>query len=472
MQHKISRRQLLRGTAVGLGSVSAGILAACAAPQGGAPAASTAPSAGASTAPAPSASATQSTTAPAASNVTLRLQAPAVPLGGMAIEFAKRFQADTGIKVEVEETIYGDIEKKTQTGFISDTLQDVVYGHHRWLFINFTKGIYAVLDDMLKSNAPPDFADIFPSVMEGNKFEGKNFSLPDVTHPGGNIAISYNKTLLKAKGLAEPKAGWTLADWEQLARAAADTKKGIFGLGFDSMNALHYYSNVARSFGEKTATDMWVMDRDGKTIQFNTPIHKDIGAWYRKLLDDKVAPRKADWIQDAEGNIFAAGLSATHASIVGGVADFLKKTEGKFEMDAALLPVGDKGRQGTCYSGNQWMLNSKSKNMPEAYKLLTALTSKDAGVYLATNVQVQPNGHKSAWNDPAVNKINKMFGVAAGLIEAGVEPFPMPNNTRFSETNSAFQAEIDQVWAGTKTWDEQAPVIQKKLQEIIDQPRP
>lgn len=456
MQHKLSRRQLLKGAAVGLGSLSAGILAACAAPPPAAPGKSAAP-------------ATEATSAPAASNVTLRLQAPAVPLGGMAIEFAKRFQADTGIKVDVEETIYGEIEKKTQTGYISDTLQDVVYGHHRWLFINYTKGIYAVLDDMLKNDAPADFADIFPSVIEGNKFEGKSFSLPDVVHPGGNIAVNYNKTMLKEKGLDEPKPGWTLTDWEVLARKAADPDKAIFGMSFDSVIAMHYYSNVARSFGDRASTDTWLMDRQGKTFQFNTPAHKEIGAWLSKLHADKIAPRKKDQI---ETGLFVGGLSATHSSIVGGVADFLKKTEGKFEMDAVLLPVGDKGRQGTCYSGNQWMLNSKSKNLPEAYKLLTALTSKDAGVYLATTVAVQPNGHKSAWTDPAVNKINKMFGVAVGLIEAGIEPFPMPNNTRFSEANTAFQAEIEQVWEGTKTWDEQAPVIQKKLQEIIDQPRP
>jgi len=93
------------------------------------------------------------------------------------------------------------------------------------LFINFTKGIYAVLDDMLKSDVPTDFADIFPSVIEGNKFEGKTFSLPDVVHPGGNIAVNYNKTLLKEKGLDEPKPGWTLTDWEALARNAADPVK-------------------------------------------------------------------------------------------------------------------------------------------------------------------------------------------------------------------------------------------------------
>ncbi|MFC1465840.1 MAG: extracellular solute-binding protein [Candidatus Brachytrichaceae bacterium NZ_4S206] len=456
MQRKFTRRQLLKGAAVGLGSVSAGILAACAAPPASAPSA-------------PAAPATEATSAPAASSVTLRLQAPAVPLGGMAIEFAKRFQDDTGIKVEVEETIYGEIEKKTQTGFISDTLQDVVYGHHRWLFINFTKGIYAVLDDMFKSDPPPDFADIFPSVMEGNKFEGKNFSLPDVVHPGGNIVVSYNKTLLAEKGLEEPKAGWTLADWEALARKAADPEKGIFGMSFDNITAMHYYSNIARSFGEKNSTDMWLMDREGKTFQYNTPMHKEIASWFVSLHNDKIAPRKKDQI---ETGLFVGGLSATHSGIVGSVADFLKKTAGKFEMDAVLLPVGDKGRQGTCYSGNQWMINAKTKHMPEAYKLLNMLTSKDAGVYLATDVAVQPNGRKSAWTDPAVNQINRMFGVAAGLIEAGVEPFPMPYNTRFTEANTAFQAEIEQIWEGTVTWDEHAPVIQKKLQDILDQPRP
>jgi ABC-type glycerol-3-phosphate transport system substrate-binding protein len=118
------------------------------------------------------------------------------------------------------------------------------------------------------------------------------------------------------------------------------------------------------------------------------------------------------------------------------------------------------------------MINAKTKHMPEAYKLLNMLTSKDAGVYLATDVAVQPNGRKSAWTDPAVNQINRMFGVAAGLIEAGVEPFPMPYNTRFTEANTAFQAEIEQIWEGTVTWDEHAPVIQKKLQDILDQPRP
>jgi ABC-type glycerol-3-phosphate transport system substrate-binding protein len=109
----------------------------------------------------------------------------------------ERYQADTGVTVIIEETIYAEIETKTQTGFISGTLQDLLYGHHRWLFINFLKGIYMEIDDFLASDPPDDYDDIYPSVMAGNALDGKNFSFPSVVHPGGNIAVNYNKTLLE-----------------------------------------------------------------------------------------------------------------------------------------------------------------------------------------------------------------------------------------------------------------------------------
>ncbi|MYF95323.1 MAG: extracellular solute-binding protein [Holophagales bacterium] len=86
---------------------------------------------------------------PAAEAAMLRVQAPAGNGALMPREFATRFMDETGVQVEVEDTIYGEIETKTQTGFISGTLQDLVYGHHRWIFINFLKGIYLEIDDLL-----------------------------------------------------------------------------------------------------------------------------------------------------------------------------------------------------------------------------------------------------------------------------------------------------------------------------------
>ena len=163
----------------------------------------------------------------------------------------------------IEETIYGEIETKTATGFISGTLQDLCYGHHRWLFIGFLKGIYLTIDDLLASDPPSDWKDIYPSVIAGNALDGKNFSVPGVVHPGGNIAINYNKNILKEKNLPEPKAGWTINDWTELAKAAADSGKGIFGLNFDGMDSFHYYSNFSRSWGKPELERLLDHERGG-----------------------------------------------------------------------------------------------------------------------------------------------------------------------------------------------------------------
>ncbi|CAN5706248.1 hypothetical protein BH10CHL1_BH10CHL1_17030 [soil metagenome] len=460
LKKHVTRRGFMKGIAVAsLGVAGAQLMVACA-PPAAAPAA-------------PAAGTTAASNAPAATDVTLRVQVP--PDSGQSVmpaKLAKKFEADTGVKVVIEETIYGEIETKTQTGFISGTLQDLTYGHHRWLFINFLKGIYLPIDDLLASDAPEDWKDIYPSVIAGNSLDGKNFSIPGVVHPGGNIAINYNKTILKEKNLPEPKADWTINDWTELAKAATDTDKGIFGLAFDSMNALHYYSNFARSWGKPDSTDCWIMNEDGTKLQFNSDIHKEIGAWYLDLLNAKVSPRKADFIDDSAYGIFTAGLSATHASTVGNVTNSIALVGDKFEMDAVLLPVGSEGRQGTCYSGNMHMINSKTAHPEEAWDLLKLYSSGEAGVSMVLDGKLQPNGHKSAWTNPDVNKINRMFGIADALLTKGIEKFPMPKNTRFTEANNAFQNEVDLIWEGDKTWEEQAAVIDQKVQAILDLPRP
>lgn len=451
----VTRRGFLKGlAAVGVGAAGAQIMAACA------PSAPTSSTAGETT---------DSSGAPAATDVTLRVQVP--PEAGQSVMptiMAERFQEETGVGVEIEETIYGEIETKTQTGFISGTLQDLLYGHHRWLFINYLKGIYLEIDDLLDSDPPEDYDDIYPSVMAGNSWDGKNFSVPGVVHPGGNIAVSYNITMLEEKGLPLPEDGWTFEQWTELARAAADPDNGVFGLGFDGMNSFHYYSNTSRSWGSPDSTDSWVMNEEGTQFTYNTPQHEEIAMWYLDLLENRIAPRKADYIEESARRLFVAGLNATHASTVGNLTTNIAQVDGAFELDAVLIPVGAEGRQGTCYSGNQHMINSNTENPEEAWELLKLYSSGEAGVLMVLEGLLQPNGHKSAWTDPEVVAVNRMFGVTDALLEAGIEPFPMPANTRFTEANDIFRNEIDLVWEGDESWQEYAPVIEERVQEILD----
>lgn len=452
-RNQISRRHFLKTMAVtSMGAASLQLLAAC--QPAAEPGADTSSDEGGDA---------------MAEAVTLRVQVP--PEGGQSVMpglMAERLTEEQGINVEIEETIYGEIETKTQTGFISGTLPDLLYGHHRWLFINYLKGMYLRIDDLLASDAPADYDDIYPSVMAGNSINGENFSFPGVVHPGGNIAVLFNKTMLDEKGLPHPEEGWTFADWTELANAAADPDNGIFGLGFDGMNSFHYYSNTSRSFGAPDSTDSWVMNDDGTALTFNTPLHQELGEWYLDLLDRKVAPRKADYIEDSAARLFQAGFNATHATIVGGVTSTIALVDGAFEVDAIPLPVGPEGRQGTCYSGNQHMIAATSENVDAAWELMKLYSSGEAGVQMVLEGKLQPNGHKSAWTDPDVNAVNRMFGVTDALLTEGIEPFPMPANTRFTEANDVFRNEIDLIWEGEIPWAEHAPVIEEKVQAVLD----
>ena len=264
MSKKISRRQFIKGIGVaGMGVASAQLLIACAAP---APAPGAAPDAAGSEA------------APAATDIVLRVQVAPGGQATMPVAMSERYQDETGITVEIEEVIYGEIETKTQTGYISNTNPDLLYGHHRWLFINFLRGIYMELDDLFAADPLPDLEDIYPSVLAGNTLDGKNFSIPGVVHPGGNIAVNFNKTMLEEKGIPLPQAGWTFEDWEAIARAGADPDNGIFGIGFEGMNSFHYYSNTSRSFGSPDARAGWVMNDDGTELLYDQPLHGEVVA--------------------------------------------------------------------------------------------------------------------------------------------------------------------------------------------------
>ena len=47
-----------------------------------------------------------------------------------------------------------------------------------------------------------------------------------------NLAVVYNKKLLKAAGVAPPKANWTWADYRAMAKKLTNAKKGIYGTGY------------------------------------------------------------------------------------------------------------------------------------------------------------------------------------------------------------------------------------------------
>jgi hypothetical protein len=118
------------------------------------------------------------------------------------------------------------------------------------------------------------------------------------------------------------------------------------------------------------------------------------------------------------------------------------------------------------------MINSNTAHPEEAWELLKLYGSGEAGVLMVLEGKLQPNGHKSAWTDPDVVAVNRMLGVSDGLLTAGIEPFPMPSNTRFTEANNVFLNEINLIWEGNVTYAEHAAVIDEKVNEVLALGRP
>lgn len=68
----------------------------------------------------------------------------------------------------------------------------------------------------------------------------------------------------------------------------------------------------------------------------------------------------------------------------------------------------------------------------------------------------------------AVRYVYVPHSIAATSVYKGIEPFPMPKNTRFTEANDVFRNEIDLIWEGEIPWNEPAPVIEEKVQAVLD----
>jgi len=79
------------------------------------------------------------------------------------------------------------------------------------------------LDDLIAKHGF-DTSDFDKSIMAGLASGGKQYALP---YDFGSLVVTYNKDMFQAAGVAAPKIGWTMADFESAAKAL--TRNGKYG---------------------------------------------------------------------------------------------------------------------------------------------------------------------------------------------------------------------------------------------------
>ncbi|MCB0098068.1 MAG: extracellular solute-binding protein [Caldilineaceae bacterium] len=447
----LSRRAFLQATAaLGLGVAGSSFLAACA------------PSSGSSG---------SGSSGLSSEVIEIRVQNPGIPHLTKTNEWAiERFnEENTDIQAISEVTPYNEIVKKTEVGFASGTLQDCVYGHNKWYKFNAYRGIYAPVDELIDSDPPDDFEDFFAQGVEGLRWEGTLYCLPDIIKPGPANLLFYNKTILNEKGIDEPDDTWTMLDLESAARAATDPDNGVFGFDCPWDSDLHRLACFTRAFGDPTLADKrgWPISEDGTQFRLLEPLVADTAQWFVNMLQDRVMPRGGD---DVEGGNFQAGILAFEISAIGFPATYREAIGDRFEWGYMVQPPGPDGRRGTCMEGNQWMLNSKSEHIDAAWQVLKRLTDKDSNIYGATVGKIP--ARRSAYLDEALNAEIPTYAQFVPIMDEFLEPFPMVSNLRYNEVFQVYQQEIAFIVNGEMSWDEYAPTVYEKVQAVVDEARP
>jgi len=224
--------------------------------------------------------------------------------------------------------------------------------------------------------------------------------------------------------------------------------------------------------GPPASGDSWVLSPDGKKSQLGSPPVKEAFEWYRKLVADGFIPTSEAAPPGPGQDQFTVGKMIAQAAEIGRPQADRDIIKDKFKYKAVLWPKGKAGNRGSCLSYNGHCMSAKTQHPDEAFHLLNAITSTEAGFRAGYEGHANPYARHTIWFDKRLWDRYPIDEDGAKWFEQGIDPFPMPANLRAQEYQDSFIQQTEKYLDGKETWDQMYPRTQKAVQDIIDQPRP
>ena len=459
----------------GSASTSAGATAASTAAGGAATSAATTSKAAATTnaVPTPGAFATPLPAPPGKQAVTLRLHARAGVEDQMFGKILPKFQQDNpGDKVSYEVFDGGEYQQKLQTLAAGGNLGDVVHiftGDQSYQNF-FSAGVLIPLDDMINQEKF-DLGQYYKYSIDSGKVDGKLGGLPFKSHPS-RCGFFYNADMFQKAGLKEPSPDMTIDDLVQAAKTLTkpgDANTATYGYGF-LWNDLEYYECAVRNYGGDLFSD------DGKTWTGSSPeaqrawqFHYDLmNTWKVSINPLQTAPTNSD--------LFLSGRLGMYRANIGTKAGFTKID--KFKWNMTLPPKGPTGKYGSYAETDMMSITKFSKAREEAWKLLKAVTSHDAGLALAEqtgNRSSTAGGRPDVYNDPAFLSLpGYPEGVQKTTQQAmnEVEPYRAAANFRGPELGRIIEPTLELLILNKAKPDKDwLAKLSGDAQDVMDKPR-
>ncbi|MFN3432257.1 MAG: extracellular solute-binding protein, partial [Candidatus Sericytochromatia bacterium] len=154
--------------------------------------------------------------------------------------------AHPGVRVKLLGVPWEDIPTKVKTAIIGGKPPDIAHYHP---FALGAQGFAEPLDDMWAEWGKQ--GDFLEGSLQDCAWNGRLYGVPlDINC----TVLVYNRTLLKARGLAEPGPGYTFARWRDDLKALTDPAAQRHGVGLAS-GAWHTFAFIRANGGDVLTTD-------------------------------------------------------------------------------------------------------------------------------------------------------------------------------------------------------------------------
>jgi multiple sugar transport system substrate-binding protein len=291
----------------------------------------------------------------------------------------------SGVKVEVTVIPYSQYWTKLQTSLPSENGPDVFLCNYSHAIDYYPAG----LAQEIQSYIDRDHLDMAPfpaALREMYSSNGKAYGIPK---DYDTIALFYNKALFNAKGQRFPTNDWTWDDFQRAAIALTDRAAGNYGFAVWATEQEVVYPFIATNDGT-------VLSQDGRTFSFSNPRAIETLQWLVDLaLVHHASPTLAELKELNQRERFLAGKLAMVTSGSWDVKDFYEA----FGDDLGIVQIPIKRREGNTIHGLSFNISAKSRNKEEAWGLLKAFATKEAGEAQAQAVIPAYEGATQVWKN-------------------------------------------------------------------------
>lgn len=302
--------------------------------------------------------------------VTLRAMMEPHPSTTALKMLVSEFEAETGIKVILEEVPYEHLPEKALLNFVTRSPEyDII--HDDWLFKGYGYARAGYLADLTPYTKDPnlnrwyDPSDFLPGLIDEMTVDGKLYGVPLYAD---STFMMYRRDVLAAKGVGVPQT------MSELRTAVAKVHgNNIYGITLRGKRGIHMawlWGNFLVAFGGR------YLDEQYRPV-INSPEAVAAGEFYIDLMKNFAPPGAANYGWEENRIAFEQGRAAftIDASVNAGFAEDPSKSAVAGKVGYALIPRGPAGYGGNISMHSLYVSNF-SRNKEAAFLFITWATHK------------------------------------------------------------------------------------------------